>query len=180
MDCFGVYALYESAQKYLAPKVGSNNYCGEYISCSSLWRLKTGMITTVPESIPQQQWPKHTLIPAPNAILFTIGDNDTFPLWYAQEIEHVRTDIKIVNTAFYDGLVYRPDENKTYEADPLPISFTHDQYVGDKLDYVCISQNRKQMGDKDFMDFIKNPKSTVGMQNGQTIHFIQRIKSDPC
>jgi hypothetical protein len=33
------------------------------------------------------------------------------------------------------------------------------------------------MGDKDFMDFIKNPKSTVGMQNGQTIHFIQRIKS---
>jgi hypothetical protein len=33
------------------------------------------------------------------------------------------------------------------------------------------------MGDKDFMDFIKNPKSTVGMQNGQTIHFTQRIKS---
>jgi hypothetical protein len=82
---------------------------------------------------------------APNAILFTIGDNDTFPLWYAQEIEHVRTDIKIVR-AFFDGLVYRPDENKTYEAEPLPISFTHDQYVGDKLDYVVHIPKQKADG----------------------------------
>jgi uncharacterized protein YfdQ (DUF2303 family) len=56
--------------------------------------------------------------------------------------------------------------------------FLHDQYVGDKLDYVVhIPKTESRWEIKDFMDFIKNPKSTVGMQNGQTIHFIQRIKS---
>jgi hypothetical protein len=53
-------------------------------------------------------------------------------------------------------LVYRPNENKTYEAEPLPISFTHDQYVGDKLDYVAHSKTESRWEIKDFMDFIKN------------------------
>jgi tetratricopeptide (TPR) repeat protein len=63
-------------------------------------------------------------------------------------------------------------KRKTYESDPLPISFTHDQYVGDKLDYVAhIPKVESRWEIKDFIDFIKNPKSTVEMQNGQTIHF---------
>jgi hypothetical protein len=63
-------------------------------------------------------------------------------------------------------------KTKTYESDPLPISFTHDQYVGDKLDYVAhIPKVETRWEIKDFINFIKNPKSTVEMQNGQTIHF---------
>jgi hypothetical protein len=56
---FGVYALYESAQKYLATKVGPIIIVASILAVPCLWRPKTGMTTTVPESIPQQQWPKH-------------------------------------------------------------------------------------------------------------------------
>ncbi|TDE05207.1 glycosyltransferase family 117 protein [Flavobacterium sandaracinum] len=172
---FGVYALYESAQKYLAPKIA-----GPLIIAAS--------ILAAPVLMASQNWDDHdrsdkytALAMAkayltscdPNAILFTIGDNDTFPLWYAQEIEKVRTDVKIVNTSLFMTDWYIDQmKTKTYESDPLPISFTHDQYVGDKLDYVAhIPKIESRWDIKDFIDFIKNPKSTVEMQNGQTIHF---------
>ena len=172
---FGVYALYESAQKYLAPKIA-----GPLIIAASL--------LAAPVLMAAQNWDDHdrsgkytALAMAKaylescdaNAILFTIGDNDTFPLWYAQEIEHIRTDIKIVNTSLFMTDWYIDQmKTKTYESDPLPISFTHDQYVGDNLDYVAhIPKVESRWDIKDFMNFIKNPKSTVEMQNGQTIHF---------
>lgn len=100
---FGVYSLYESIQKYLAPKIA-----GPIIIGASL--------LAVPALMAFQNWDDHdrsgkytatALAKAylescdPNAILFTIGDNDTFPLWYAQEIEHIRTDVKIVNTSLF-------------------------------------------------------------------------------
>ena len=172
---FGVYALYESAQKYLAPKLA-----GPIIIAASL--------LAAPVLMASQNWDDHdrsgkyTAVAMakaylescdPDAILFTIGDNDTFPLWYAQEIEKVRTDIKIVNTSLFMTDWYIDQmKTKTYESDALPISFTHDEYVGDKLDYVAhIPKVESRWDIKDFINFIKNPKSTVDMQNGQTIHF---------
>lgn len=172
---FGVYALYESAQKYLAPKIA-----GPLLIASCL--------LAAPVLMASQNWDDHdrsgkyTAVAMAkayltscdkDAILFTIGDNDTFPLWYAQEIEKVRTDVKIVNTSLFMTDWYIDQmKRKTYESDPLPISFTHDQYVGDKLDYVAhIPKVESRWEIKDFIDFIKNPKSTVEMQNGQTIHF---------
>ena len=177
---FGVYALYESVQKYLAPKIA-----GLLIIAASL--------LAAPILMAAQNWDDHdrsgkytalSMAKAylsscdPNAILFTIGDNDTFPLWYAQEIEGIRTDVKIVNTSLFMTDWYIDQmKTKTYESDPLPISFTHDQYVGDNLDYVAhIPKVESRWDIKDFMNFIKNPKSTVGMQNGQTIHFFPTNK----
>ena len=172
---FGVYALYESLQKYLAPKIA-----GPVIIAASL--------LAAPVLMASQNWDDHdrsgkytatAMAKAylnscdPNAILFTIGDNDTFPLWYAQEIEKIRTDVKIVNTSLFMTDWYIDQmKTKTYESNPLPISFTHDQYVGDKLDYVVhIPKTESRWEIKDFINFIKNPKSTVDMQNGQRIHF---------
>lgn len=172
---FGVYALYESAQKYLAPKIA-----GPALIAASL--------LAAPVLMASQNWDDHdrsgkyTAVAMakaylescdPNAILFTIGDNDTFPLWYAQEIEGVRTDVKIVNTSLFMTDWYIDQmKTKTYESDPLPISFKHDDYVGDKLDYVAhIPKVESRWDVKDLINFIKNPQSTVDMQNGQTIHF---------
>ena len=172
---FGVYSLYESFQKFLTPKIA-----GPLIIGASL--------LAVPVLMAFQNWDDHdrsdkytaTALAKsylescdPNAILFTIGDNDTFPLWYAQEIEHVRTDVKIVNTSLFMTDWYIDQmKSKSYESNPLPISFVHDEYVGDKLDYTAhIPKVESRWEIKDFIDFIKNPKSTVEMQNGQTIHF---------
>jgi Protein of unknown function (DUF2723) len=66
---------------------------------------------------------------APNSILFTYGDNDSFPVWYVQDVEEVRTDVRVVNLSYIQaGWYIDMMRQKAFKSDPLPISLGSDKY----------------------------------------------------
>ena len=134
---FGVYALFDKYKSKLNAK-------------SLAIGLTAITLITVPGLMASQNWDDHDRSNRytahlnaqayldsclPNSIMFTIGDNDTFPLWYMQEVENYRTDLKLVNTSLFNTDWYIDQmKRKTYDAEAIPSQLTHDKYKYGTLD----------------------------------------------
>jgi len=157
----GIISLFNLARKYISPKTGA-------IASTVIGLLMAPVIMAV------QNWDDHDRSGRytardfaknyldscePNAVIFTNGDNDTFPLWYVQEVEGYRTDVRVINLSLLNTDWYIDQMKRAaYDSEAVPFGLTHDQYrQGGSRDYVyMVGEEAKYL----FLDekYLANPK----------------------
>ncbi|TMM56237.1 DUF2723 domain-containing protein [Maribacter algarum] len=159
---FGVYGMYEQLKNYGKPR-------------TILPIVLVVCFLAVPFLLAQQNWDDHdrsnrytALSMAKSyldstekdagSILFTIGDIDTFPLWYAQDIEGYRTDTRVVVTTYFGTDWYIEQmKRKAYESEPIPSQLTYDLYrygSRDAIYYAHVTDKRWSI--QDFMKWVSS------------------------
>ena len=124
-----------------------------------------------------RDWAKNYLAQLPpNAVIFTRGDNDTFPLWYVQEVEGFRTDVRVVNYMLSSGYWYAHQmARKVYDSERLPLTLSPKEYDNGVNEPVTIEEEDffkgKRVELKQVIDFIHNPKA-VKKRYGVTYNYV--------
>lgn len=122
-------------------------------------------------------WGKNYLTALPeNAVIFTRGDNDTFPLWYVQEVEGYRTDVRVCNFMLSSGYWYvHQMGRKIYESEKLPLSLTPAQYnngVNEQIYIQDVLSGPVEL--KDAIDFVRsdNPRTKATDMSGKKVNYL--------
>ncbi|MDY8136735.1 DUF2723 domain-containing protein [Aquimarina sp. 2201CG5-10] len=173
---FGVYALFDLLKNSLKPKILAP-------------AITVVCLIAVPILMAAQNWDDHDRSNRytaqamakmylqscqKDAILFTIGDNDTFALWYAQDIEGYRTDVRTINTSLFATDWYIDQMKKAaYDSKPIPSQLTHKFYRfgnNDAIYYKPVTNDTMLI--KNWMRWIEtdDPRTQGDLQSGKKVN----------